>query len=151
MLKNEWVLLSLFLQLPFVFGNHEGDSLDALRRALHDQKNVLSSWDPTLTTPCTWFHITCNSDSQVTRIDLGNAGLSGELIPSGLGDLSSLQYLLKLELATCTFSRVISNQGDVVRASLFSFKLPNTCSWIFVLLQTIFGACMPMLSAGCGP
>ncbi|CAH9121993.1 unnamed protein product [Cuscuta epithymum] len=45
-----------------------------------------------------------------------------------------LRYRLKLGLATCTFSRVISNQEDVVRASLFSFKLPNTCSWIFVLL-----------------
>ncbi|CAH9119823.1 unnamed protein product [Cuscuta epithymum] len=45
-----------------------------------------------------------------------------------------LRRRLKLGLATCTFSRVISNQEDVVRASLFSFKLPNTCSWIFVLL-----------------
>ncbi|CAH9087815.1 unnamed protein product [Cuscuta epithymum] len=39
-----------------------------------------------------------------------------------------LRCRLKLELATCTFSRVISHQEDVVRASLFSFKLPNTCS-----------------------
>ncbi|XP_010467204.1 PREDICTED: somatic embryogenesis receptor kinase 4 isoform X2 [Camelina sativa] len=53
--------------------------------------NVLQSWDATLVTPCTWFHVTCNNQNKVTRVDLGNAQLSGKLVPE-LGQLSNLQY-----------------------------------------------------------
>ena len=48
--------------------NSEGDALYALRRALADPRGVLQSWDPTLVNPCTWFHVTCNRDSRVTRV-----------------------------------------------------------------------------------
>ncbi|KDO83144.1 hypothetical protein CISIN_1g045673mg, partial [Citrus sinensis] len=57
-----------------------------------DPNNVLQSWDPTLVNPCTWFHVTCNSENSVIRVDLGNAGLSGPLVPQ-LGLLTNLQYL----------------------------------------------------------
>ncbi|KAH9790407.1 Leucine-rich repeat protein 1 [Citrus sinensis] len=73
-------------------GNSEGDALYALRRSLSDPDNVLQSWDPTLVNPCTWFHITCNQDNRVTRLDLGNSNLSGRLVPE-LGKLEHLQYL----------------------------------------------------------
>lgn len=53
---------------------------------------MLQSWDPTLVNPCTWFHVTCNNQNFVTRVDLGNAQLSGTLV-SDLGDLPYLQYL----------------------------------------------------------
>ncbi|XP_059656595.1 leucine-rich repeat protein 1-like [Cornus florida] len=72
--------------------NLEGDALYALRRAVNDPQNVLQSWDPTLVDPCTWFHVTCDSDNRVTRLDLGNAKLSGNLVPE-LGKLERLQYL----------------------------------------------------------
>ncbi|KAH9741902.1 Leucine-rich repeat protein 1 [Citrus sinensis] len=75
-----------------VSGNSEGDALYALRRSLSDPDNVLQSWDPTLVNPCTWFHITCNQDNRVTRLDLGNSNLSGRLVPE-LGKLEHLQYL----------------------------------------------------------
>ncbi|KAI9103564.1 hypothetical protein K1719_023187 [Acacia pycnantha] len=75
-----------------VSGNAEGDALNALRTSMADPNNVLQSWDPTLVNPCTWFHVTCNSDNSVTRVDLGNANLSGQLV-SQLGQLSNLQYL----------------------------------------------------------
>ncbi|EEF42027.1 BRASSINOSTEROID INSENSITIVE 1-associated receptor kinase 1 isoform X1 [Ricinus communis] len=75
-----------------VAGNAEGDALNALKTSLADPNNVLQSWDPTLVNPCTWFHVTCNSENSVTRVDLGNANLSGELV-SQLGQLPSLQYL----------------------------------------------------------
>ncbi|KAK4254296.1 hypothetical protein QN277_009698 [Acacia crassicarpa] len=75
-----------------VSGNAEGDALNALRTSMADPNNVLQSWDPTLVNPCTWFHVTCNSDNSVTRVDLGNANLSGQLVPQ-LGQLSNLQYL----------------------------------------------------------
>ncbi|GER55507.1 BRI1-associated receptor kinase [Striga asiatica] len=75
-----------------VSGNVEGDALNALRNNLADPNNVLQSWDPTLVNPCTWFHVTCNGENSVTRVDLGNANLSGTLV-SQLGLLQNLQYL----------------------------------------------------------
>ncbi|XP_037494731.1 BRASSINOSTEROID INSENSITIVE 1-associated receptor kinase 1 isoform X2 [Jatropha curcas] len=69
-----------------------GDALNALKTNLADPNNVLQSWDPTLVNPCTWFHVTCNSENSVTRVDLGNANLSGQLVPQ-LGQLTNLQYL----------------------------------------------------------
>ncbi|KAF2302599.1 hypothetical protein GH714_038998 [Hevea brasiliensis] len=92
-----WRLAFLRLILLFhivfrVAGNAEGDALNALKTSLADPNNVLQSWDPTLVNPCTWFHVTCNSENSVTRVDLGNANLSGLLVPQ-LGQLSNLQYL----------------------------------------------------------
>ncbi|KAJ8759357.1 hypothetical protein K2173_006877 [Erythroxylum novogranatense] len=90
------LLLLLLVHLLKVSGpvnaNEEGDALYALRRAVKDPGLVLQSWDPTLVDPCTWFHVTCDSDNRVTRLDLGNARLSGRLVPE-LGKLERLQYL----------------------------------------------------------
>ncbi|KAJ1685572.1 hypothetical protein LUZ63_016962 [Rhynchospora breviuscula] len=72
--------------------NTEGDILYAQKQAWVDPNNVLDSWNQSLSTPCTWLHVTCNNDNSVIRIDLGNAGLSGSLI-SQLGELTNLQYL----------------------------------------------------------
>ncbi|KAB5573243.1 hypothetical protein DKX38_000437 [Salix brachista] len=72
--------------------NLEGDALYSWKTQLLDPNSVLQSWDPTLVNPCTWFHVTCNSNNSLTRVDLGNAGLSGPLIPE-LGLLANLQYL----------------------------------------------------------
>lgn len=89
-----WILFHLLLVLlsARTYANMEGDALYALRRAVKDPQNVLQSWDPTLVDPCTWFHVTCDSDNRVTRLDLGNAKLSGNLVPD-LGKLERLQYL----------------------------------------------------------
>ncbi|KAL0290755.1 UNVERIFIED_CONTAM: Leucine-rich repeat protein 1 [Sesamum calycinum] len=85
-------VLSLSLLLPVARANSEGDALYALRRSLSDPDKVLQSWDPNLVNPCTWFHVTCNQDNRVTRVDLGNSNLSGHLVPE-LGKLEHLQYL----------------------------------------------------------
>ncbi|KAL8127454.1 somatic embryogenesis receptor kinase 2-like isoform X2 [Apium graveolens] len=69
----------------------KGDALHDLRSSLQDPNNVLQSWDSTLVNPCTWFHVTCNNENSVIRVDLGNAALSGTLVP--LGQLKNLQYL----------------------------------------------------------
>ncbi|KAA8517321.1 hypothetical protein F0562_017614 [Nyssa sinensis] len=89
-----YILFHLFVLLlsTTTNANLEGDALYALRRAVNDPQNVLQSWDPTLVDPCTWFHVTCDSDNRVTRLDLGNAKLSGNLVPD-LGKLERLQYL----------------------------------------------------------
>ncbi|KAL4303152.1 hypothetical protein GQ457_10G019480 [Hibiscus cannabinus] len=86
-----WLILALNL-VSRVAGNAEGDALNAFRANVVDPNNMLQSWDPTLSNPCTWYNITCNSDNSVTRVDLGNANLSGQLVPE-LGQLSNLQYL----------------------------------------------------------
>lgn len=86
-----WLIL-LFHPLTTIYANTEGDALHNLRTSLSDPNNVLQSWDPTLVNPCTWFHVTCNNDNSVIRVDLGNAALSGSLVPQ-LGQLKSLQYL----------------------------------------------------------
>ncbi|XP_021714851.1 somatic embryogenesis receptor kinase 2 [Chenopodium quinoa] len=85
-------LLYIFLAFKFTSANVEGDALHSLRNNLDDPFNVLQSWDPTLVNPCTWFHVTCNPDNSVIRVDLGNAALSGQLVPA-LGSLKNLQYL----------------------------------------------------------
>ncbi|KAH0991983.1 hypothetical protein GBA52_003466 [Prunus armeniaca] len=90
------VLLGFLLAAAAVIAsvdcNSEGDILNAWKTQLTDPNNVLQSWDPTLINPCTYFHVTCNSENSVTRLDLGNASLSGPLIPE-LGNLTNLQYL----------------------------------------------------------
>ncbi|XP_039145046.1 LRR receptor kinase BAK1-like isoform X1 [Dioscorea cayenensis subsp. rotundata] len=75
-----------------VYANDEGDALYTFYLALIDSKGVLQSWDRTLPNPCTWFHVTCDPDDRVIRVDLGNAELSGKLVPQ-LGQLKKLQYL----------------------------------------------------------
>ncbi|XP_012462200.1 BRASSINOSTEROID INSENSITIVE 1-associated receptor kinase 1 [Gossypium raimondii] len=86
-----WLILALHLVLR-VAGNAEGDALNALKNNLADPNNLLQDWDPTDINPCQWYNITCNGENSVTRIDLGNAKLSGKLVPD-LGLLSNLQYL----------------------------------------------------------
>ncbi|XP_058006343.1 somatic embryogenesis receptor kinase 2 isoform X3 [Hevea brasiliensis] len=99
-----WVLVWMILVVPpfsRISANMEGsywlllilcDALHNLRTNLQDPNNVLQSWDPTLVNPCTWFHVTCNYENSVIRVDLGNAALSGQLVPQ-LGQLKNLQYL----------------------------------------------------------
>ncbi|TXG53178.1 hypothetical protein EZV62_022347 [Acer yangbiense] len=86
-----WLILVVH-PIWLVSSNMEGDALHSLRTSLTDPNNVLQSWDPTLVNPCTWFHVTCNNDNSVIRVDLGNAALSGQLVPQ-LGLLKNLQYL----------------------------------------------------------
>ncbi|KAJ6678046.1 hypothetical protein OIU85_008615 [Salix viminalis] len=99
------------------------DALHNLRINLRDPNNVLQSWDPTLVNPCTWFHVTCNNDNSVIRVDLGNAALSGQLVPQ-VGQLKNLQYLytllvmpvnmpVALSMATfCTCSKIGEERGN---------------------------------------
>eukprot|EP00257_Ricinus_communis_P013315 XP_015570728.1 leucine-rich repeat protein 1 [Ricinus communis] len=78
--------------VPAGYGNAEGDALISLKSSLSDPNNVLASWDPSLVDPCTWFHVTCNQNNEVTRVDLGRENLSGHLVPE-LKVLQNLQYL----------------------------------------------------------
>nr|XP_043628409.1 BRASSINOSTEROID INSENSITIVE 1-associated receptor kinase 1-like isoform X2 [Erigeron canadensis] len=87
-------LLVCFFSSLFILvnGNLEGDALYAFKEKFTDPTNVLQSWDQTLPNPCTWFHVTCNPENNVIRVDLGGANLSGQLAPD-LGQLTNLQSL----------------------------------------------------------
>eukprot|EP00262_Sarcandra_glabra_P010968 TRINITY_DN26675_c0_g1_i1.p1 TRINITY_DN26675_c0_g1~~TRINITY_DN26675_c0_g1_i1.p1 ORF type:complete len:213 (-),score=24.09 TRINITY_DN26675_c0_g1_i1:350-988(-) len=92
-LRSMLSLLIFLLSTSRAFStNSEGNALHALRSRLSDPTNVLQSWDPTLVNPCTWFHITCDANNHVIRLDLGNSNVSGRLGPE-LGELKHLQYL----------------------------------------------------------
>ncbi|GMH13595.1 hypothetical protein Nepgr_015436 [Nepenthes gracilis] len=115
-------LISLFNFFLSVSGNAEGDALNTLKSNLIDPNGVLQSWDPTLVNPCTWFHVTCNSDNSVTRVDLGNANLTGTLVPQ-LGQLSSLQYF---ELYSNNISGKIPNElGNLTNLVSLDLYLNN--------------------------
>ncbi|KAB2047795.1 hypothetical protein ES319_A13G071100v1 [Gossypium barbadense] len=91
-----WLTLVLYLILR-VGGNAEGDVLNALKTNMADPNNVLQSWDATFVNPCGWDHVTCNDENSVTRVDLQNANLSGQLVPQ-LGQLPNLQYFYNAQV-----------------------------------------------------
>ncbi|CAO2184900.1 unnamed protein product [Urochloa humidicola] len=106
--------------------NAEGDALYALRRALADPRGVLQSWDPTLVNPCTWFHVTCNRDNRVTRVDLGNSNLSGSLVPE-LGHLEHLQYLeLYKNNIQGTIPAELGNLKSLISLDLYNNNITGT-------------------------
>ncbi|KAK2974498.1 hypothetical protein RJ640_018663 [Escallonia rubra] len=80
------ILFSLTLTIST---NYEGNALHALRSRLSDPNHVLQSWDPTLVNSCTWFHVTCDSNNHVIRLELYHNNIGGKL-PKELGKLKSL-------------------------------------------------------------
>ncbi|CAH9105780.1 unnamed protein product [Cuscuta epithymum] len=122
-------LLSL-LHMHGIVGNEEVDALYVMKTALQDPRNVLQSWDHTLVVPCNWFHITCGGvkdlpecDNKVTRIDLGNVGLSGTLVPN-LQNLKCLQYLeLYGNAITGTMPEEFGNLTNLVSLDLYDNQL----------------------------
>ncbi|KAJ6944008.1 leucine-rich repeat protein 1-like [Populus alba x Populus x berolinensis] len=125
------VLHLLVLLLPSIIlaltnAHLEGDALYALRRAVKDPGHVLQSWDPNLVDPCTWFHVTCDGDNRVTRLDLGNAKLSGSLVPE-LGKLVRLQYLeLYMNELVGPIPRELGNLKSLVSLDLYHNNLTGT-------------------------
>uniref|UniRef100_A0A6V7QRP3 Leucine-rich repeat-containing N-terminal plant-type domain-containing protein n=1 Tax=Ananas comosus var. bracteatus TaxID=296719 RepID=A0A6V7QRP3_ANACO len=89
-----WAVWFMLVIHPFlrVWANMEGDALHTLRTNLNDPNNVLQSWDPTLVNPCTWFHVTCNNDNSVIRVELYSNNISG-IVPTDLGNLTNLVSL----------------------------------------------------------
>ncbi|CAO2144244.1 unnamed protein product [Urochloa humidicola] len=132
------VLISCLLALATLAScNSEGDILYKQRLAWKDPNNVLESWDPTLVNPCTWFHVTCNNDNAVIRVDLGNAGISGPLIPD-LGALQNLQYLELFDNSlNGTIPATLGNLTKLISLDLYGNELtgeiPATLGAISIL------------------
>ncbi|XP_024461194.1 somatic embryogenesis receptor kinase 2 isoform X1 [Populus trichocarpa] len=86
------VLILVTFRLSKIFANEEGDALYIFRNNLQDPNNIMDNWNRTDKNPCKWNHVTCNSLDSVVRLDMGNALLSGQLVPQ-LALLTNLQYL----------------------------------------------------------
>jgi hypothetical protein len=83
-----WLLL-----MPHIAAtNADGMALKAVQESLIDPRNVFSTWDITLVTPCTWTNIACDSQNHVINLNLGSQGLLGTLSPQ-IGNLLFLQSL----------------------------------------------------------
>eukprot|EP00253_Pinus_taeda_P022037 PITA_22037 len=89
------VAVACFFSPSPVSSATEVDALLAFKGGLSDPDNSLQSWDAN-TDIQYWFHVTCNGDNRVTRLDLGSLNLAGPLAPE-LGNLAKLQYLLVYE------------------------------------------------------
>ncbi|XP_041989628.1 BRASSINOSTEROID INSENSITIVE 1-associated receptor kinase 1-like [Salvia splendens] len=122
-------LLCLFLALATLSqasANGEVEVLKVFKANLVDPYNVLESWDVTLVNPCTWFHVTCNAKNRVVRIDLGDASLSGRLVPQ-LGQLRSLQYLeLFNNRISGAIPREIGKLKELVSLDLYRNRLSGS-------------------------
>ncbi|KAL1314580.1 hypothetical protein AAHE18_16G198700 [Arachis hypogaea] len=70
-------------------------------RELKDPNNVLQTAN--LVNSCTWFHVTCNQDNNVTSMEFFNNDLTGP-IPNELGNSINLE---KLDLYSNNLTGVI--------------------------------------------
>ncbi|XP_059313926.1 leucine-rich repeat protein 1-like [Lycium ferocissimum] len=123
---------------PSFSTNSEGNALHALRSRLSDPKNVLQSWDPTLVNPCTWFHVTCDSDNNlVIRLDLGNTNISGTLGPE-LGELKNLQYLeLYSNNIEGKIPKELGNLENLISMDLYGNKFEGNIPKSFAKLKSL--------------
>nr|AIY22765.1 somatic embryogenesis receptor-like kinase 5 protein [Gossypium hirsutum] len=126
--------LWLILVLELVFraaGNAERDALNALKINMADPNNVLQSWDAIWVNPCIWFHVICNNENSVIRVDLGNANLSGQLVAQ-LGQLPNLQYL---ELYSNNIIGIIPEElGNIINLVSLDLYLNNLIGGIPIIL-----------------
>ncbi|XP_071698609.1 leucine-rich repeat protein 2-like [Rutidosis leptorrhynchoides] len=131
------LLLLLLSSTPVLCTNSEGNALHALRTKLIDPKNVLQSWDPTLVNPCTWFHVTCDSNNHVIRLDLGNSNISGSL-GSELGELKHLQYLeLYSNNIEGKIPKELGNLKNLVSMNLYGNKFDGEIPKLFSKLKSL--------------
>uniref|UniRef100_A0A2P2KXR2 Putative leucine-rich repeat family protein n=1 Tax=Rhizophora mucronata TaxID=61149 RepID=A0A2P2KXR2_RHIMU len=122
---------------PSLSTNSEGNALHALRSRLSDPTNMLQSWDPTLVNPCTWFHVTCDANSHVIRLDLGNSNISGTLGPE-LGQLKHLKYL---ELYSNHFGgnipEELGNMNNLISIDLYNNRFEGEIPKSFAKLKSL--------------
>ncbi|XP_077220403.1 uncharacterized protein LOC143854375 [Tasmannia lanceolata] len=134
------IVMLIFFTLwasPAISSNSEGNALNAFKMRLSDPNNVLQTWDPTLVNPCLWFHITCDSQNRVIRIDLGNANLTGRL-GAELGRLQHLQYLeLYVNNFQGTIPKNLGNLKNLVSFDLYGNKFKGEIPKSFAKLKSL--------------
>nr|KYP60951.1 putative LRR receptor-like serine/threonine-protein kinase At4g26540 family [Cajanus cajan] len=73
--------------------DEQGQALIAWKKSLNNTSDVLSSWNPSASSPCNWFGVFCNSQGEVIEINLKSMNLQGSL-PSNFHPLRSLKILV---------------------------------------------------------
>lgn len=108
-------LLLLILHLPFSIAQSDASVMEELKTSLKLPSTV--KWSDS--NPCNWDSVRCDSNNRVTRIQLGNLGVSGTL-PSSLSTLSNLQVF---ELMGNSISGALPNLAGL--SSLQTLNLHN--------------------------
>ncbi|XP_068637845.1 leucine-rich repeat receptor-like serine/threonine-protein kinase SKM1 [Aristolochia californica] len=96
----------------------ELEILISFKAAIHDPLHQLSSWNASASF-CDWNGVTCNSNSQVTVIELSGRNLSGGLSP----DLFHLPFVRTINLSSNSLSGEIPVQ--IFSSSLQHLNLSN--------------------------
>ncbi|XAR56823.1 Non-specific serine/threonine protein kinase [Bertholletia excelsa] len=71
----------------------QGQALLTWKSSLNSTTHALNSWVPSDKSPCKWVGIVCNTNGQITEINLKSVNLQGPL-PSNLQPLKSLNTLI---------------------------------------------------------
>ncbi|KAL8137924.1 hypothetical protein V2J09_003925 [Rumex salicifolius] len=124
----------LLLHLQFSRAQADASVMEELKTSLKLPSTV--KWSDS--NPCKWDHVVCDSNSRVTRIQLGNLGVSGTL-PSSLSSLSNLQVF---ELMGNTISGALPNL-----AGLSSLQMLNLHDNSFTSIPSDFFKGMTSLVA----
>lgn len=67
--------------------------LSAADTAVKSSSSVLSTWNPSSQTPCSWRGVTCSPQNRVTSLSLPDTFLNLSSLPPEISSLSSLQLL----------------------------------------------------------
>ncbi|KAL9259074.1 Leucine-rich repeat receptor-like serine/threonine-protein kinase RGI4-like protein [Drosera capensis] len=85
-------LCSIFFNLCLSIDD-QGQALLSWKSSLNNSTQILSSWNPLDSTPCTWVGIKCNTNDRVVQLSLTLMDLQGPL-PVHLQPLESLNSLI---------------------------------------------------------
>ncbi|KAF7806162.1 LRR receptor-like serine/threonine-protein kinase FEI 1 [Senna tora] len=126
-------LVFLVISTPFFLPSSLALSLDGLalleiKSVLNDTRNVLSNWQESDASPCTWTGITCHAGEQrVSSINLPYMQLGGIISPS-IGKLSRLQRLalhqnslhgiIPTEITNCTELRAMYLRANYLQGGI---------------------------------
>ncbi|XP_034228542.1 probable LRR receptor-like serine/threonine-protein kinase At1g34110 isoform X2 [Prunus dulcis] len=103
-----WIYITMAKLLLVTSLSSDGQALLSLLPAKQSSSSssssVLSSWDPSSQTPCSWQGITCSPQNRVISLSLPNIFLNLSSLPP---QLSSLSYLQLLNLSSTNISGTI--------------------------------------------
>ncbi|GMH05844.1 hypothetical protein Nepgr_007684 [Nepenthes gracilis] len=85
-------LNSLLFHFSFSI-DEQGQALLSWRNRLNNSRDILISWNPLDSTPCSWFGISCNKRGRVIQLSLTMLDLHGPL-PANLHPLESLSTIV---------------------------------------------------------
>ncbi|XP_019052719.1 PREDICTED: probable LRR receptor-like serine/threonine-protein kinase At4g26540 isoform X2 [Nelumbo nucifera] len=76
--------------------DEQGQALLTWKSSLNNSQDALRTWNPSDSSPCSWYGIICNANGEVIQISLKSVDLQGPL-PSNFQSLKSLKTLILSE------------------------------------------------------